>query len=77
MIDALYQNTSGIRTLEASRFLETLPDEVGTTLVNGCVQLVEHSDGRLPVNACICDTDTMPEATRALRRDILTASIDV
>ena len=62
---------------EASKPLEALPHEVVAALSNSFIELVEHSDGRLPVNASVCDTDTMLETTRALGGHILTTSVDI
>jgi hypothetical protein len=80
MTDVLNQSSSGRwwgRTLETSGSLETLLNDVGATLANSFVKLVEHSDSCLPINTSVCNTDTVLETTRALVRNILTASIDV
>lgn len=63
--------------MEASRFLETLLNDIVATLANSCVELVEHVDSCLPVNASVGDTDTVLEATRAFSGHFLAASVDV
>lgn len=52
-------------------------DDGGTAEFSGFIQPVQHLHGRLPVNTCIGDTDTILESGRAIFGDVLPAGINV
>lgn len=43
----------------------------------GCCQILEDVDSHLPVNAGICDADTLLQGGRAFRRNFLVSATDI
>jgi len=48
-----------------------------SALPDGCSQIFENLDGRLPVNASVCDGDTLLEAGWTFFGNLLSALVDV
>lgn len=57
--------------------LEAVGNADGSTLSGRLIELVEHFDRRLPVNAGVCDADTVLEVRRPSGWDVLSPSVDV